>query len=260
MNKKKMLFIILICILLIFVAIVGILFFIKRPQEKEENSNNSSVIYDSEGHEISDLSKKDDITETVENTVIQGIVELHHNGYIYTFNGQHFGEFGFEMEEYTRANIADKKQKCIDYITLQEYDTDYIEEGDLLICSGTLYKKGYSGENDFDTKDNAIIVLKSNDYNNMKLEVLTGNSIYPSTVTIGESYAELGYVYLKYSLEDDTHSDTGYNFPFAIKAYITENTKVIGKLENGKTVKVQYKNLENQLSELELESIEIIEK
>ena len=260
MNKKKMLFIILICILLIFVAIVGILFFIKRPQVKEENSNNSSVIYDSEGHVISDLSKKDDITETVENTVIQGIVELHHNGYIYTFNGQHFGEFGFEMDEYTRANIADKKQKCIDYITLQEYDTDYIEEGDLLICSGTLYKKGYSGENDFDTKDNAIIVLKSNDYNNMKLEVLKGNSIYPSTVTIGESYAELGYVYLKYSLEDDTHSDTGYNFPFAIKAYITENTKVIGKLENGKTVKVQYKNLENQLSELELESIEIIEK
>ena len=260
MNKKKMLFIILICILLIFVAIVGILFFIKEPQVKEENSNNSSVIYDSEGHVISDLSKKDDITETVENTVIQGIVELHHNGYIYTFNGQHFGEFGFEMDEYTRANIADKKQKCIDYLTLQEYDTDYIEEGDLLICSGTLYKKGYSGENDFDTKDNAIIVLKSNDYNNMKLEVLKGNSIYPSTVTIGESYAELGYVYLKYSLEDNTHSDTGYNFPFAIKAYITNNTKVTGKLENGKSVKVQYKNLEDQLNELELESIEIIEK
>ena len=260
MNKKKMLFIILICILLIFVAIVGILFFIKKPQAKEENSNNASIIYDSEGHEISDLSKRDDITETVENTVVQGIVELHHNGYIYIFNGQHFGEFGFEMEEYTRANIADKKQKCIDYITLQEYDTDYIEEGDLLICSGTLYKKGYSGENDFDTKDNAIIVLKSNDYNNMKLEVLKGNNIYPSTITIGESYIESGYVYLKYSLEDDTHSDISYNFPFAIKAYITDNTKIIGNLEDGKSVKVQYKNLEEQLNELELESIEIIEK
>ena len=255
-----MLFIILICILLIFVAIVGILFFIKKPQAKEENSNNASIIYDSEGHEISDLSKRDDITETVENTVVQGIVELHHNGYIYIFNGQHFGEFGFEMEEYTRANIADKKQKCIDYITLQEYDTDYIEEGDLLICSGTLYKKGYSGENDFDTKDNAIIVLKSNDYNNMKLEVLKGNNIYPSTITIGESYIESGYVYLKYSLEDDTHSDISYNFPFAIKAYITDNTKIIGNLEDGKSVKVQYKNLEEQLNELELESIEIIEK
>lgn len=257
MNKKKMLFIILICILMILV-VIGILFFIKKAQVKEENSNNPSVIYDSEGHVISDLSKKDDITETVENTVIQGIVELHHNGYIYTFNGQHFGEFGFEMDEYTRANIADKKQKCIDYLTLQEYDTDYIEEGDLLICSGTLYKKGYSGENDFDTKDNAIIVLKSNDYNNMKLEVLKGNSIYPSTVTIGESYAELGYVYLKYSLEDDTHSDTGYNFPFAIKAYITDNTKVTGNLEDGKSVNVQYENLTNSPFELTLESIEVI--
>ena len=253
-----MLFIILIYILLIFVTIVGILFFIKKPQAKEENSNNASIIYDSEGHEISDLSKRDDITETVENTVVQGIVELHHNGYIYIFNGQHFGEFGFEMEEYTRANIADKKQKCIDYLTLQEYDTDYIEEGDLLICSGTLYKKGYSDENDFDTKDNAIIVLKSNDYNNMKLEVLKGNSIYPSTVTIGESYAELGYVYLKYSLEDDTHSDTGYNFPFAIKAYITDNTKVTGNLEDGKSVNVQYENLKNSPFELTLESIEVI--
>ncbi len=257
MNKKKKLFITLICILMILV-VIGILFFIKKAQVKEENSNNPSVIYDSEGHVISDLSKKDDITETVENTVIQGIVELHHNGYIYTFNGQHFGEFGFEMDEYTRANIADKKQKCIDYLTLQEYDTDYIEEGDLLICSGTLYKKGYSGENDFDTKDNAIIVLKSNDYNNMKLEVLKGNSIYPSTVTIGESYAELGYVYLKYSLEDDTHSDTGYNFPFAIKAYITDNTKVTGNLEDGKSVNVQYENLTNSPFELTLESIEVI--
>lgn len=261
MNKKKKLFIILICILLIVALLIGIIFFIKKPKaNEEENFNNSSVIYDSEGNIISDLSKRDDITNTVENTVIQGIVELHHNGYIYTFNGQHFGEFGFEMEEYTRANITDKKQKCIDYFTLQEYDTDYIEEGDLLICSGTLYKKGYSGENDFDTKDNAIIVLKSSDYNNMKLEVLKGSSIYPSTVTIGESYAESGYVYLKYSLEDDIHSDTGYNFPFAIKAYITDNTKVTGKIENGKSVKVKYKNLEDQLNELELESIEIIEK
>lgn len=259
MNKKKSLFVILICILLIVAAVIGIIFFVEKRKAKEDNLNNSSIIYDSEGHIISDLSKRDTITETVENAVIQGIVELHHNGYIYTFNGQHFGEFGFEMEEYTRANITDKKQKCIDYLTLQEYDTDYIEEGDLLICSGTLYKKGYSSENDFDTKDNAIIVLKSNDYNNMKLEALKGNSTYPSAVTIGESYIESGYIYLKYSLEDDTHSDTGYNFPFAIKAYITDNTEVAGNLEDGKSVKVQYQNLANSPSELTLKSIEVIE-
>ena len=259
---KKKISMIIIVIILVIIILFGISL-IKKNQESNisEKLNNYSVIYDKNGNVIYDNSKKDEVTEIIEDTVIQGIVELHHNGYIYIFNGQHFGEFGFEMNEYTRANIADKKQKCIDYITLKEYDTDYIEEGDLLICSGTLYKKGYSGENDFDTIDNAIIVLKSSDYNNMKLETLNGNNAYPSTVTIGESYVESGYLYLKYSLEDDIHSDdTGYNFPFAIKAYITDSTKITGKLENGKSVKVQYKNLGESLNELELKTIEIIQK
>ena len=258
---KKNIFIIIICTILVIIMILGTIFFYKTQKSNEtENQNNYSIIYDKEGNIIYDMSKKDEVTEVVENTVIQGIVELHNNGYIYTFNGQHFGEFGFEMEEYTRANINDKKQKCIDYFTLKEYDTDYIQEGDLLICTGTLSKKGYSmGENDFDTKDNPIIVLKSSDYNNMKVDVLKGNNTYPSTITIGENFIESGYLYLKYSLEDDTHSDTGYNFPFAIKAYITDNTIITGKLENGKGVKVQYENLTNSLSELTLKSIEVIE-
>lgn len=254
--------IIIICTLLLLILILlGIIFFKKSEKTIEtESSNNYSVIYDEKGNVIYDRSKENEVTEFVENTVIQGIVELHDNGYIYIFNGQHFGEFGFEMEEYTRANIQDNKQKCIDYITLKEYDTDYIQEGDLLICSGDLSKKGYSmGENDFDTKDNSIIVLKSSDYNNMKTEVLKGNNTYPSSITIGESYLESGYLYLKYSLEDDTNSDTGYNFPFAIKAYITDNTEIIGELEDGKNVKVQYEELTNSLSELTLKSIEVID-
>ena len=114
------------------------------------------------------------------------------------------------MKEYTRANINNKNQKCLDYFTLKEYDTNYIQEGDILICSGDLSKKGYdTGENDFDTKDNSIIVLKSNDNEQMKRDALTGKRAYSSVVTIGDEYIEQGYVYLKYSLEDDTHSDTG---------------------------------------------------
>ena len=254
--------IIIICILLLILILLGIIFFNKSEKSIEtESSNNYSVIYDEKGNVLYDRSKENEVTEIIENTVIQGMVELHDNGYIYIFNGQHFGEFGFEMEEYTRANIKDNKQKCIDYITLKEYDTDYIQEGDLIICSGDLSKKGYSmGENDFDTKDNPIIVLKSSDYNNMKKEALKGNNTYPSSITIGESYIELGYLYLKYSLEDDTNSDTGYNFPFAIKAYINDNTKIIGNLEDGKNVKVQYEELTNSPSELTLKSIEVIEK
>ena len=56
----------------------------------------------------------------------------------------------------------------------------------------------------------------SHDYNKMKREALTGNRKYPSVVTIGESYIESGYLYLKYTLEDDTNSDTVYNLPFQI--------------------------------------------
>ena len=103
------------------------------------------------------------------------------------------------MKEYTRANINNKNQKCLDYFTLKEYDTNYIQEGDILICSGDLSKKGYdTGENDFDTKDNSIIVLKSNDYEQMKRDALTGKRAYSSVVTIGDEYIEQGYVYLNF--------------------------------------------------------------
>ena len=257
--KKKIIILVICTILVIF--LLGVVFFNKNKKtEKMENSNNDSVIYDTEGNIIYDMSKKDETTEVIKDTVIQGIVELNHNGYIYIFNGQHFGEFGFEMKEYTRANINNKNQKCLDYFTLKEYDTSYIQEGDILICSGDLSKKGYDmGENDFDTKDNSIIVLKSNDYNQMKKDALTGKRTYSSVVTIGDEYVEAGYVYLKYSLEDDTHSDTGYNFPFAVKAYITENSEIIGNLQKEKIVKVQYENSNVPLDELKIKSIEVIE-
>lgn len=257
---KKKIIILVICTLLI-IFLLGVVFFNKnKKSDKTENSNNDSVIYDTEGNIIYDMSKKDETTEVIKDTVIQGIVELNHNGYIYIFNGQHFGEFGFEMKEYTRANINNKNQKCLDYFTLKEYDTSYIQEGDILICSGDLSKKGYDmGENDFDTKDNSIIVLKSNDYTQMKKDALTGKRTYSSVVTIGDEYVEAGYVYLKYSLEDDTHSDTGYNFPFAVKAYITENSEIIGNLQKEKIVKVQYENSNVPLDELKIKSIEVIE-
>ena len=115
------------------------------------------------------------------------------------------------------------------------------------------------GDNDFDTKDNAIIVLKSNVYNQMKKVALIGKRTYSSIVTVGDEYVESGYVYLKYSLEDDTHSDTGYNFTFAIKAYIEDDTKVIGNIKKGKRVKVTYKDENADFDNMKLQSIEVIE-
>ena len=256
---KKKLIITLAIIVIILIIVMCIVINNKKSNENNEIAD-STVIYDKDGNIIYDISRENEITDVIKDTVIQGIVELNHNGYIYIFNGQHFGEFGFEMKEYTRANINNKKQKCLDYFTLNEYDTNYIQEGDILICSGDLSKKGYgTGDNDFDTKDNTIIVLKSNVYNQMKKDALIGKRTYSSIVTVGDEYVESGYVYLKYSLEDDTHSDTGYNFPFAVKAYIEDDTKVIGDLKKGKRVKVTYKDENVDFDNMKLQSIEVVE-
>lgn len=253
--KKKL--VIIFCFI-ILIIIIGVL--LLNNKKKTDNETNNFILYSKEGNIIYDASRVNEVTETIKDTVIQGRVELNHNGYIYIFNGQHFGEFGLEMEEYTRANIKDNNQTCIDYLTLEKYNTSYIQEGDLLICTGDLRKKGYSmGDNDFDTKNNAIVVLKSNDYNKMVQDALKGNRAYPSVITIGDAYIESGYLYLKYSMEDDTHSDTGYNFPFAVKAYIEDDTKVIGDLKKGKRVKVTYKDENVDFDNMKLQSIEVVE-
>ena len=128
----------------------------------------------------------------------------------------------------------------------------------IVMCICVLISKNYSLSL-INSMDNSIIVLKSNDYEQMKRDALTGKRAYSSVVTIGDEYIKQGYVYLKYSLEDDTHSDTGYNFPFAIKAYITDDTEIIGNLQREKNVKVQYENSNVPLDELKIKSIEVIE-
>lgn len=210
------------------------------------NDNENNVSYDSE--------KENQIIEVINDTTIQGIVELNHNGYIYIFNGQHFGEYGFEMQEYTRANIDNKNQTCIDYITNKKYDTTYIEDGDLLICKGDLAVKGnISYNSDLDTKDNAIIVLKAEDYNNMKKEVLNGKR--DTEIIVGDYYNNSKEIYLKYSLEDKN-----YQLPFALKLTITDNTEIIGNIETGKKVVVEYENVNAYFDELKLKSIKVINK
>lgn len=80
MKKKIIIFII--CIILV-VFLCGVVFFYKdKKSDKTENSNKYSVIYDEGGNIIYDMSKEDETTEVIKDTVIQGIVELNHNGYI----------------------------------------------------------------------------------------------------------------------------------------------------------------------------------
>lgn len=249
MNKK-----IIIIIGIILVIAIGSIVFVNSNMEKNdiENLDSNSKIYDKNGNIIYDMSMQKEIVETIENATIQGMVELNHNGYIYIFNGQHFEEYGFEMQEYSRANIDNKNQKCIDYYTLEEYDTSYIQEGDIIICTGDL-KKYSTGDNDLDTKDNAITVLKSKDYNKIKNE--TVNNTRAGVITVGEYYDTTGEIYVKYDV-----SDKEYKLPFVLKFNITEDTQVIGNLGKGKELKIQYKDLNVPVDELEIKTIEVIEK
>lgn len=241
---------IIICIIIVVVAILSVMLKNNQKNKSNESENvRNYIVYDSEKEsEIGDIEKDVSITS---------IVELHHNGFIYIFGGQHFGELGYEIEEYTTSNIDDTNQSCIDYLTLKEYDTSYIEEDDLIICSGDLIKKG-SFNNDFKTKG-SIVVLKSDDYNQMKSDTICGKRTFESTIVAGDIYKEEGYMYLKYDIEDDTNSDTVYHFPFIQKVYINENTEIIGNLQKGNIVEVEYENLSESLVDLKLKSIKVIE-
>lgn len=270
--------IIVICVILVII-LLGIMLFNARKEIDDtitdETEFSHSTIYDEGGNLIYDASKSKEIEEIIENTTIQGIVELNHNGYIYIFNGQHFGEYGLEMKEYTRANINDKKQECIDYYTLEKYDTSYIQEGDIIICTGDLIKYKYTmGDNDFDTKENDIMVLKKDDFNTMRQKVLESEN---PVITVEEVFifdkkddvtpAVESHLYLKYDIEDNTNPDIVHHFPFGEKVYVTDATEIKGNLQKGKKVKVEYdysdeesNNAKYADERVKLKSIEVIEK
>ena len=252
MNKKVILIIICFILLIFILVYLGV-----KKLDRKQNNIIPSIINKEERDVNYDSNIKGSPIETLENITIQGIVEVKHNGYIYIFNGQHFGEYGLEMNEYTRTNIDDKKQKCIDYITSKEYDTNYIKEGDLLICKGDLIKYNSYVNDDFDTKDNEIIVLKEADFDKMKKEALKDER--NATITVEEyfdksSLDESNEIYLKYEI-----TDNGYKLPFALKFNFKDDIKISGKLEKGKKVKVQYKDLNEPLDRLELKAIEVLD-
>lgn len=252
MNKKD----IVIIIGVMLVVILGSIIFVNSNNKSNNMENlDSYSIYDENGNVTNVMQGtliQKEVIETISNTKIQGIVESSHNGYIYIFNGQHFGEYGFEMKEYTRANIDNRKQECIDYYTSEKYDTSYIQDGDLIFCTGDL-KKYSTGDDDFDTKDNPIIVLKEKDYNNLKRKTI--NNAKTGTITVGEYYDISNEVYIKYDI-----SDKEYKLPFVLKFNIDNETKIVGNLEREKKIKVQYKNLNAPINELELKTIEVVEK
>lgn len=262
MKRKILKILVIILVLVIVLAISFTIAFnlyqkAKEQSILEEKLSTSTTKYN---NVTQNLMEGGEITNITEDTVIEGLVESKSNGVIYIFGGQHFGEFGYEIEEYITANIQDEKQVCIDYFTSEEYDTSYIEEGDLLICSGDLIEKERSVvDTVFDTKDNSIIVLKSSDYSKMKTEALNETREIPSVITVGQIFTNNdGKMYLKYDIEDDKHQDKSYHFPFIEEVYITDNTEIKGDLQEGKEVKVQYDEPKKGVDRLGLKSIEVI--
>lgn len=239
MKKKVIIGVIIVVFVIVIISIYN-------NVEKDNTDMNLNI--NNENIENS-VQNQDKIVKVINNTNIKGIVELKRDEYIYIFNGQHFGEFGFEMDEYNSLSINNNKQKCIDYFTSEEYDTSYIQEGDILIYTGNLLKMS---NGNYSTENNPIIVLKSADYNNMKEEALKGKR--DCEVTVGEYFSSSNEIYLKYNI-----SDKEYQLPFVLKFNITEDTEVIGELKNGSKVNVQYKDINAPIDELELKSIEVIE-
>jgi len=209
MGKKN---IIIICIILSTIVLLGLIIFNIIINMNNNKSNNISNI-------------KKDIT-------IQGRMELDNENRFYIFNGEHFGESGIEMPEYTRAIIGNKQQKCIDYYTSEEYNTNYIHYGDILICKGDLITYNMLANDYFDTKNNPIIVLKAKDYEDMKKEALRNENALAYVAAFYSLPNEPAELYIRYE-----YSDKIYNLPFILKFNITDETEVIGELKQIESVR-----------------------
>lgn len=248
---KKIL--IVISVVLVIIAIIYVI----TVKDKKTIQNS----YDSFNYALNNaLVNTTNIQQITKNANIQGIVYLNSDGKIIMTDNQYFGELGYSIEEYDFAVINENNQICIDYFTLNKYDTSYIEKGDILICEGDLISYNNKGSELLNINGNEIIVLKESNYEKIKKETINNES--NAHITIGdiylEEYLEDKYIYLKYDVEEAYNSTQLHHFPFIQKAYITKDTQIIGTIEKGKKVNVKYVKPINYDDGLELRFLEII--
>ena len=238
-DKQK----VTILIIFILVACIGFLLGIftglsRKNREEKDNLNAQMSVNDNEKQNTEIISKSKNIIETIPNVTIKGMVELNREGSIYITDSYRFGEFGYQLnDEYTEVNIESKNQTYIDYFTSEEYSVNDIGIKDRLICTGDLIKTS-NAIYEFDTKENAIIVLKAKDYTKM-LDTAKENK--KLKITVGQEYLSSSYIFLRYDVEDNTRGTT-YNFPSVVKTYMTNDTQILGNLEKGKKVEIEFDN------------------
>lgn len=249
-------FIITIAIIVILILVVFTVKYKNNIKENELEANtNLSKIYDTNGKELTTLTNEKKVKDVIKDTFIMGTVEVKKDEYIYIFGGQHFGEKGYEVKEYTTANIPiNSSLTCIDYITLEKHSLDYIEEGDILICTGNLTKyENVNYLNDFEAF--SIVVVKNKDLINIEKEAFNNKRFM--NVTIGEVYPD--ELYLIYDVEDDTNSDISYHFIFVQKVNMTDIAEIDGKIEEGKSVQVEYNDIDYYKNQAKLKKMKVIE-
>lgn len=241
--------------IMIFIAVFWVAFFIwvicdmadeyERHFPDENNSNtilrdeiNTAIIYDKDGNIIAELNKEDDNEEIIaESTLIQGIYYGGDEDYIYITQNYDVGNSKyFAIDEYDTANVIKNDSiVCIDYLTLEKYDESYIENGDILFCTGKLIKRN---SYNFMELNSPITVLKNTDFQKMKQKALTDSTVIITVESLELNEECIGYIYLKYNIADTTNTDTFYPIPFICKAEITKETQINGTLTNGTWVDV----------------------
>ena len=266
--KKKVLIILGLIVLLVVIVFTNLIVNKKlKLEEEQEQEDEVGQIYNDKENFAYDLERE--ITTITNDIVIQGLVEGKSEKSINMSGGQLFEEFVYDIEEYTTANIEIKNQNCIDYLTSEKYDINYIESGDLLICRGDLIKYSNAPIKYIDTNNNEIVVLKREDFNKMQEQIINSDNpiITIENNTDGVTSSTESYLYIKYDIENKTNSDIVHHFPFVRKVYITDRTEIIGKLEKGKKIKVQYDYSDDVYNNakyvdlrIKLKSIEVIEQ
>lgn len=150
-------------------------------------------------------------------------------------------------------SIKEIKDKVLVQFTKEgkEYDISYINEGDLLICNGTLIEKSghFYG---FDTKDNKIMFFKKSDLDKIKNNAILNNLTSCSSITIHSIFSN--YMYIEFNLEYITNLGEKYTLSFIEKMYYSDISNISGQL----SVHNSIKNIKLNIYDITIPDISII--
>lgn len=245
-------------ILLLIAAISIATLIIKKISITDTSNTENNLTQTNLSQQSPAFSVYSNAIETTDNVEIKGNVESITEDYIFIFGGKHEGELGLQISEYTSAYLEKSNQNFIDYLTGEKHDINYIQEGDLLICTGTLIKRSTSYNTDygFDTKENNIIVLKKSDLENIEKEAISNNLDNASLIKIHSVYPE--YAYVQFNIDIPSNSNTTYTISFIERMSYSSSSNISDTLASNTIIKkIKLKNYNtNSLNDISITSAE----